>query len=456
MQPVTLKIDAQAHLIGHLPVTMADRIKGRLTFPNPAFLEAEKRGFYTGNLEQEIVGYQVGTDMLSVSRGFARQLVGILRSARVQFKLDDRRLTLAPVDFTFTGHLHDFQEQAVNAVMGRDFGVLSAPTGSGKSVMALTLIARRQQPAMVVVHTRELMEQWISRIENFLGIPAGQVGRIGGGKQIIGDKISVALAQSLVKVAHDVAPQVGHLVVDECHRAPSRTFTEAVSAFDCRYMVGLSATPWRRDGLSRLIYWHLGDKVCEVDAAALVEAGHVLQAMVTWRSTSFEPTYDPSTEYSQMLSELTRDASRNALIAADVAQETQGAAPGVCLVISDRVAHCRTLVELLAAQGVTAAMLTGDLPAADRRKVVEALNGGQVKVLVATGQLIGEGFDCRELSTLFLATPIKFNGRLIQYLGRVLRPAPGKVKATVFDYLDINVPVLEAAARARQRVYGGW
>ena len=100
-------------------------------------------------------------------------------------------------------------------------------------------------------------------------------------------------------------------------------------------------------------------------------------------------------------------------------------------------------------------MLTGDLPAADRRKVVEALNGGQVKVLVATGKLINESFDCRELSTLFLATPITFNGRLIQYLERVLRPAPGKVKATVFDYLDINVPVLEAAARARQRVYGG-
>jgi superfamily II DNA or RNA helicase len=127
----------------------------------------------------------------------------------------------------------------------------------------------------------------------------------------------------------------------------------------------------------------------------------------------------------------------------------------VCLVLSDRVAHCRTLVELLAARGVTAAMLTGDLPAADRRKVVEALNGGQVKVLVATGQLIGEGFDCHELSTLFLATPITFNGRLIQYLERVLRPAPGKAKTTVFDYLDIHVPVLEAAARARQRVYEG-
>jgi superfamily II DNA or RNA helicase len=112
------------------------------------------------------------------------------------------------------------------------------------------------------------------------------------------------------------------------------------------------------------------------------------------------------------------------------------------------------MVVALAAHGIEAAILTGDLPTAKRQEVVTALNGGGVKVLVATGQLIGEGFDCRELSTLFLATPIRFNGRLLQYLGRVLRPAPGKVKATVFDYLDINVPVLEAAARARLRVYG--
>jgi len=455
MQPVTLKIDSQAHLVGHLPVAVADRIKGRLTFSNPAFLKAEKRGFYTGNLEQEIVGYQVGTDVLSVSRGFARQLVGILRSAGVQFKLDDRRRTQAPVDFTFTGQLKDFQVQAVCAMAARDFGVLAAPTGSGKTVMALSLIATRRQPALIVVHSQELKDQWIARIETFLGIPASEVGIIGSGKIKVGDRVTVALVQSLYKVAPEVAPNFGNLIVDEAHRAPSRTFTEAITAFDCRYMAGLSATPWRRDGLSRLIYWHLGDKVCEVDAAALVEAGHVLQSEVIYRETSFEPVHDPSAEYSQMLSELTQDPARNALIADDVAQEAQGDAPNVCLVLSDRVAHCKTLVDLLAARGVTAAMLTGDLPAADRRKVVEALNGGQVKVLVATGQLIGEGFDCRELSTLFLATPIKFNGRLIQYLGRVLRPAPGKVKATVFDYLDINVPVLEASARERQRVYGG-
>lgn len=240
--------------------------------------------------------------------------------------------------------------------------------------------------------------------------------------------------------------------MDEAHRCPSRTFTEAVTAFDSRFMLGLSATPWRRDGLSRLIYWHLGDKVYEVDKAALVEAGHVLQADVVWRETGFEPTFDPSAEYSQMLSELTRDASRNALIAEDVAQEARNGG-GVCLVLSDRKAHCEALQAALRGHGIEAHILTGDLTNGDRQAVVAALNDGRVKVLVATGQLIGEGFDCRELSTLFLATPIRFNGRLLQYLGRILRPAPGKDKARVYDYRD-PVGVLEAAALARQRVYG--
>jgi superfamily II DNA or RNA helicase len=341
------------------------------------------------------------------------------------YQLEDRRRTLAPVDFSFQGQLRDFQEQAVQAMLSRDFGTLAAPTGTGKTVIALALVAKRRQQALVVVHTRELLVQWIDRIGTFLGIPATEVGIIGGGKVKVGEKITVALVQSLYKCANDLAPRVGHLVVDECHRAPSRTFTEAVTAFDCRYMAGLSATPWRRDGLSRLIFWNIGDLVHEVDKASLVEAGHVLEAEIIWRRTDLEPTYDASEEYSKALSELTQDPARNALIANDVAREV-GNGGGVCLVLTDRKAHCEVLVGLLAGQGVKAKMLTGDLSNGERARVVEALNAGRVKVLVATGQLVGEGFDCRELSTLFLTTPIRFSGRLLQYLGRVLRPAPGK------------------------------
>ncbi len=455
---VTLSIGRQTrlHPLAHLPAGVLARIKAPHTFANPAYQEAERRGFYTGNISREICGWQETESGLLVPRGATRQAREIIRAYNLPYRVEDHRRSLAPVDFAFKGELRDFQIEAVEAMVGRDFGVLSAPTGSGKTVMALALIARRRQPALIVVHTKELLEQWIDRIGAFLGIQARKVGVIGGGKKRIGHRVTVALVQSLYKCAQEVAPHIGQLVVDECHRCPSRTFTEGVTTFDCRYMTGLSATPWRRDGLSRLIYWYLGDKVHEVNKVALVEAGHVLEATVVWRETSFKPTYNPSEEYSKMLSELAQDPARNVLIAADVAKEAENGG-GVCLVLTDRKAHCERLAGLLKLWGVRAAVLTGDLGNGDRQAVVEALNGGKVKVLVATGQLIGEGFDCKHLSTLFLASPVKFNGRLLQYLGRVLRPAPGKDRAKVYDYID-PVGVLRNAARIREREYvkNGW
>jgi superfamily II DNA or RNA helicase len=251
----------------------------------------------------------------------------------------------------------------------------------------------------------------------------------------------------------DVAEHIGFLVVDECHRCPSRTFTEAVTGFDARYMLGLSATPWRRDKLSKLIFWHLGDVHHEVDKNHLVKTGDVLPAEIIIRNTSFKPYYDPVNEYSKMLSELTADTERNVLIASDVTRETERNA-GICLVLSDRKAHCDNLRALLKYRyKIDSELLTGDLKMDERQNVIERLNQGVVNVVIATGQLVGEGFDCRNLSTLFLATPIRFSGRVIQYLGRVLRPAPGKTVARVFDYVDIHVDTLTKAAMARQRVY---
>jgi superfamily II DNA or RNA helicase len=340
-------------------------------------------------------------------------------------------------------------------MLKKDFGTLSAPTGSGKTVIGLFLIAQRRQPSVVVVHTKDLAFQWIQRIEQFLGIPADRVGLIGAGKNKIGEWITVALVQTLYRCTDRIVPHTGHLVVDECHRAPSRTFTEAVTAFDCRYMLGLSATPWRRDKLSKLIFWHLGDVHHEVDKLQLEEKGHILKADVVVRTTAFEPYFDPVNDYSRMLSELTADDTRNRLIASDVAQEVR-AGKGVCLVLSDRKKHCETLQGILRYKlDVHADLLTGDLSDEARRAVLARLKNGQVNVLIATGQLIGEGFDCPDLSTLFMATPIRFSGRVMQYLGRILRPARGKSRARVYDYVDERVAPLAAAAKARQRVYGG-
>ncbi len=448
---ITIKSKIKIHGVhSRLRTELTDR----LTFPNPKWEENDRMGRWNGDTPKTLEFYEPGPNGgLVIPRGYARQLLSLCKRLGVKYEVVDKRRSLPPVDFQFDGQLRPFQDEAVRAIAKRDFGTLSAPTGSGKTVMALAVIAYRKQPTLVVVHTKELLNQWVERIESFLEIPAKEIGRIGQGKRTIGKRITVALVQSLYKIAEEVAPHIGFLTVDECHRTPSRTFTEAVTAFDCRYMLGLSATPWRRDKLSKLIYWFLGDKVHEVNKTELIETGDVLQAEVIVRETDFRPWHDPSDEYTKMLSELTEDLERNALIARDVAQQANNGG-GICLVLSDRKAHCKTLQGLLREQGIEAELLTGDLSNGARQRVVGALNTGNVPVVCATGQLIGEGFDCKQLSTLFLATPVKFGGRLLQYLGRVLRPAPGKDKATVYDYVD-PVGVLEAAFKARRRVYAG-
>ncbi|MGD0230108.1 MAG: DEAD/DEAH box helicase [Syntrophorhabdales bacterium] len=436
--------------ISNPPASFQAELRDRLTFPNPQHEEAEKQGRWTGDIERVIRGYRLTESGLIVPRGFAGHAIRLARRQGVPFRFDDRRRTLPPVDFTFNGTLRDFQEEAAAAMLKKDFGTLSAPTGSGKTVMALHLIAARRQPALIVVHTKELLAQWADRIETFLEIPREEIGIIGGGKAKIGQKITVATVQSLVKCAGEVSPYIGHLIIDECHHAPSRTFTDVVTAFDSRFMTGLSATPWRRDGLSRLIFWHVGDVVHEIDRAELMETGNVLSFSVTMRETDFTTSFDPSAEYSRMLSELTEDPERNRLIA-DVVVEAR--APGTALILTDRKNHAGALADLLEERGVHADVLTGDCTARTRREIVERLNRGEVRILIATGQLVGEGFDAAGLTTLFLATPIKFDGRLLQYLGRVLRPAPGKERAEVVDFVDGHVGVLKAAAWARQRVY---
>ena len=451
-----MKITIQNNLrLSDVPQDLRHTLMEKLSFPNPKWMENQRMGRWNRGTPKTLKYYdKVRNGGLWVPRGFLGSLIKLCRKHDIVHTLEDRRRTLPPVNFAFEGKLKPFQQEAVSAMLRKEFGTLSAPTGSGKTVMALYMIARRRQPALIVVHIKELALQWVDRIQQFLGVPDKEVGFIGAGKQRVGDRITVALVQSLYKCVEDVAPEIGFLIADECHRCPSRTFTEAVSEFDSRFMLGLSATPWRRDNLSRLIFWHLGDVHHEVKKDRLIRSGDILDAEVIFRETVFEPYFDPVNDYSKMLSELTTDDDRNRLIAADVAKEAE-ADRGVCLVLSDRKLHCETLQTLLKYKhGISCELLTGDLSTGQRKEVLERLDRRQCTVLVATGQLIGEGFDCRDLTTLFLTTPVRFSGRVLQYLGRVLRPAPGKKKARVYDYVDVRVDVLKAAARARRKVYG--
>jgi len=223
-----------------------------------------------------------------------------------------------------------------------------------------------------------------------------------------------------------------------------------LAGFDCWFMLCFSATPYRRDGLSRLISFYLGDRVHSIETKSLQQSKQIMTARLVTRETGFNFDYYGPEDYQPLISCLAADPARNRMIAGDVLEASRGR-NGVSLVISDRKEHCRVLAGMVCSQRPTRE-LYGDIPSAERKRIVAELNRGKIKVLVATSQLIGEGFDLPALSNLFLTTPIKFDGRVKQYAGRILRTAKGKKPPIIFDYVD-RAGVLEASFKARKRAY---
>jgi len=427
-----------------------NEIKQQLTMQNPKYTDAERAGRWTGDIDTHLYFYREIPQGLEIPRGFATRAYRLCQGYGERITVIDRRAQV-PVQLQFHGTLKPFQDVAVNAMIQTDHGTLESSTGSGKTVMALNIISVRGQRALIIVHTKELLNQWIDRIESFLGIPAGEVGQIGAGKFTIGEKITVAMVQTLCKRAGEVVGKFGQVVVDEAHRSPSKTFTDVVSSLDAKYLLGLTATAYRRDGLGRVIFLYLGDRRHQVEKAELLNLGHLCEARVTWHQTGFDTCLNPSEEYSKMLSELTQDPARNNQICDDIAHDP---CQGIKLVLSDRKDHCHQLADILKEEhSIEATVLTGGLTRKQREEVNNQIQSNTVKILICTGQLIGEGYDLPALESLFLATPIKFSGRLIQYIGRVLRPSPGKDEAMVHDYYDLLVGVLEHGARVRAGVY---
>ncbi len=434
------------------PQTLVKVIENKLTVENPKYRDALKYGRWIGKKIKPLLYFyhQDSRGGLSFPRGFARKAIELANSflGPGLLQILDERSSKPEIDLSFHGSLRDYQTQALEAILKRDFGVIESGTGSGKTVIALAAIAARRQPTLILVHTKELLYQWIERIETFLQIEAGQVGD--GSFKI--QPVTVAIVNSARKRATELADSFGQICVDECHRVPAALFTDVVTAFDCRYMLGLSATAFRRDGLTELIHFYLGERVWRASTIELEKSGAVLKPEFIQRQTEFNYVYRGN--YQALMKALTKSAKRNMQIATDILTEAEQA-EGTILVVSDRVDHCHSLADLLAEQNgdmnLQIAVLTGKTPAEERNSIVESLQKGEINVLFSTIQLIGEGFDCPGLRSLFLTTPIKFTGRLKQVVGRILRPSKGK-KPRVYDYLDKS-SLLRKSALSRKKYF---
>lgn len=446
-KPLTLTVAADCTLLG-LSRDLEEAIKARLTIDNPKYIAAKKFGRWIGKqLKPQLKYYEVVPNGLRFPRGFSNQSVLLCRQYMgTDPEIIDNRRLLEPVDFSFKGKLRPYQQEAVDKVAARSFGVLEAGTGSGKTVMALSLIATRSQPTLVVVHTKELLYQWHERAEDFLGC---RTGLIGDGKFDI-KPITIGIVNTARKRVDELIEHFGHLVIDECHRVPATLFTDVVSHFDCHYLLGLSATAFRNDdGLTKLIYYFMGDRIHQVDQTELKETGAVVRPKVLRKPTPFD--YNYRGDYQALIKALTKHQGRNLAIINDIERQVKNDPDGTALVVSDRLSHCQLFQEHLQNRDLQVELLTGQTPPEQRSEIVKRVQEGQVQVLIATLQLISEGFDCPGLSSLFLTTPITFEGRLLQVIGRIMRPAKNK-QAVVYDYVDDTIPPLRRSAKTRLQV----
>ncbi len=449
-QPLSMpKLIVSSHChFQDIPLVLEKRIKEVLTIENPQYRAAKQYGRWIGKkLKPTLKYYDPVVGGLTFPRGFSNRAVLLCREVTGKSpEIIDKRRKLPEVDFSFSGTLRPYQQAALEVISNRSFGVLEAGTGSGKTVMALAAIGTRKQPTLVIVHTKELLYQWRERAEQFLGT---ETGLIGDGHFKI-TPLTIAIVNTARKKAEELVPAFGHLIVDECHRVPASTFTDVVSRFDCHYLLGLSATAFRKDeGMTKVIYYYMGDRIHSVDQGQLQETGAIVRPKVIRQFTSF--TYAYKGDYQPLLKALTKHEGRNRMILGDIIKAVKRQNEGTSLVVSDRVSHCSFFEEKLKEAGINAALLTGQTPAEQRAEIVQKVQEGRLDVLVATLQLISEGFDCPGLSTLFLTTPITFEGRLLQVIGRIMRPAANK-QAVVYDYVDASVSALKRSANIRHQV----
>ena len=364
--PLILEVSHECRLIGADDQVLA-ALRRELTIDNPKYQAAKQFGRWIGKqLKPQLFFFREEAGALVFPRGFGNQAVRICRQFTGSAPLvQDKRCVSAEIELRFQGELRPYQQQAVDAVTSRSFGVLEAGTGSGKTIMALAVIAHRRQPTLILVHSKELMYQWQERIRTFLGMEAGLAGD--GRLQI--EQLTVAIVNTAKKHLATLPPQFGQIVVDECHRVPASLFTEVVAAFDCRYMLGLSATAFRReDGMTRLIYMTMGERVHRVDSRVLETSGAVLRPKFDQRSTGFFYAYQG--EYATLIKALTKDRGRNLQIVEDVCARLASEHAGTVLVVSDRVEHCQTLAESLLSRSVPVAVLSGRTPPEERFRVV--------------------------------------------------------------------------------------
>jgi superfamily II DNA or RNA helicase len=434
-----------------LPQPLANRLIRLAAFQNPEFYKAQAMRLSVWN-KPRIIGCAENYPLhIGLPRGCLDAVLDLLQENDIRPELQDERLPGRKVTAKFTGTLRKDQKAAVGEMLKHEVGVLCAPTAFGKTVTAAALIARRKVSTLVLVHRTELLRQWQERLTGFLEIPEDGLGVIGGGKKKPSGKIDIAVMQSLSRREDlgELLDGYGQIIIDECHHLSAFSFETILKQAKAKFVVGLTATPIRRDGHQPIIFMRCGpirhSAVRPETAPAQLEV---------WSKYLPAPAIPPDSPIQEVFRILFNDAERNRHIVEDVlAAYKEGRK---VLVLTERTDHLRLLQEALGDEVEHCFVLHGRLSKRQRSAVfaeLEALNESAPRVLLATGRLIGEGFDHPPLDTLALAMPISWKGTLQQYAGRLHREHAEKQDVRIYDYVENDQPQLARMWDKRQRGY---
>lgn len=438
-----------------LPSAMLNRLLRLAAFQNPEFYRAQAMRLSTFGKPRIIRCGEELERHIGLPRGCFTEVVELLKAHGVTARVQDERFGGRALDVSFRGELRDEQAVAAEALLANDDGVLAATTAFGKTVVAAHCIARRGVNTLVLVHRRQLLDQWRERLSGFFGIDLKAIGVIAGGKKSPTGAVDIALLQSLSRKGEvpDFVGDYGHVVVDECHHLSAFSFETVLRRVKARFVLGLTATPIRKDGHHPIIFMQCGPIRFRVDArkhAATRPFDHVVIPC----PTCFQIPPGAELPIQQLYAELTNNERRNAQIVRDVlAAVAEGRSP---LVLTERKSHADTLADALRGKVTHVVVLKGGQDAKARAVAASELAvipPDAPRVIIATGRYIGEGFDDSRLDTLFLALPISWRGTLQQYVGRLHRLHTGKIEVRVHDYIDGAVPMLSRMFDKRRRGY---
>jgi superfamily II DNA or RNA helicase/very-short-patch-repair endonuclease len=442
-----------------LSPAIRNRLLRLAAFQNPEFYKAQAMRLPTYGKPRIIASAEDDPQHIGLPRGCLEDVRELLSDLKIRPVIRDERCQGKLLHVSFNGQLRPEQKVAADAMAAKETGVLAATTAFGKTVIAAWLIAQRGVNTLVLVHRRQLLEQWIDRLTTFLALPENAIGQIGGGRKKPTGALDVAVIQSLVRkgVVDDRVGEYGHLVVDECHHLSAHSFEQVARQAKARFVTGLSATVTRKDGHHPIIFMQCGPIRYRVDSKQQALSAPFAHTVFV-RPTEFQSLRaagpDLRGQFHQLYEELIADEARNRLICEDVVKAVrEGRSP---VVLTERKDHLERLAELLSSEVRHLILMRGGMgkkKLGDMMARLAAVPENEERVLLATGRYIGEGFDDARLDTLFLTLPVSWRGTVAQYAGRLHRLHDRKREVIIYDYADLNVPMLARMFDRRCRGY---